>query len=394
MVELHTPDQAYKLAVEHFQAERYAEAEHIFRQLVAVSNDHESLSYYFGLTCCRLGKIDEGVIWLRKTLDINQEHAGAHLNLAVALHKLSEPANAMASLRNAARINPDSLCGLNRVKHTGTSWRTTLRCIEQIAAAAQSTQDGDYLRVASCYIICLLNNQIAAIPDILEAVCEGSWAQPELFQLYLPFLQEEIPEEERQGLVNIFNKRIEGFRLDGWGCLHLALLWRHLFNLGWYSSHERPNPVCLPEHAEQLVLFCKSTGVVDLLGYSLDSPQEWNERPFEKYILNLIERNEVERNKDRDWLLWPRDGMSGFVFCQQPHTEEQAKYCFGKFSPAYISAGVRLGQAMDRYPLPSSDTPVVAFFSGTSINGSSPLLVVARILCGYLSSSRKFLSLC
>jgi predicted Zn-dependent protease len=116
MVELYTPAQAYKLAVEHFQAERYAEAEHIFRQLVAVSNDHEFLSYFFGMTCCQVGKVDEGAIWLRKTLDINWEHAGAHLNLAVALHKLSEPANAMASLRNAARINPDSLCGSNRVK--------------------------------------------------------------------------------------------------------------------------------------------------------------------------------------------------------------------------------------------------------------------------------------
>lgn len=386
MAEMYSIEQAFKVALEHFHAARYTEAEHIFRQLVAVINRHESLSYFFGMTCCQLGKIDEGVIWLRKTIDINPAHAQAYTNLGVALFKLGRLVEAEDALRRALSAAPDFLEGWIALRHIAgqrADWREVMRILERIAALS-----GQGNKEAVQYIDCLLESELASPANILEIMGEGIWKRPELSALYAPLLNHDIPERERREHILMFRRGLDNLDLDGWGCLHLVLVWRHLFDLGWYSSHIQPDPACTPRHVENAILFNRSTEIVNILRYKLDSPREWNERLFREYIVPLVKRCQESGNY---WVLFKIGIYNDMVFAQQPHTEQQSRYCYDALKPCYIAAGVELGKRWGSLEIPSSHAPVVVFHAEWYINNSSPDKVIMHILKGwYLSEHKAF----
>ena len=118
-----TISQAFQAAYQHHQAGRLAEAEALYRQILAVQPNHADALHLLGLVAHQVRRHDLAVEWIRRAIVLSPNNPAAHSNLAEAYRAMGKYEEAIASCRRALELKPDfanaSLCLGNTFRERG-----------------------------------------------------------------------------------------------------------------------------------------------------------------------------------------------------------------------------------------------------------------------------------
>ena len=106
--DLVTLPEAFAIAVQHHQSRRLAEAEAIYRQILAVDPRHSDAMHLLGLLAHQVGRNDVAVEIIRQAIALDPTGSEIHSNLGVALAELGRLDEANAAYRRAIELKPDS----------------------------------------------------------------------------------------------------------------------------------------------------------------------------------------------------------------------------------------------------------------------------------------------
>ncbi len=101
------PPPSLELARQHHRANRLAEAEAIYREILAADPQSADAWHFLGVIAGQTGRHEEAVAHLRQAVALKPEHAEAHKNLGVALKASGREDEALAAYRQAVAIKPD-----------------------------------------------------------------------------------------------------------------------------------------------------------------------------------------------------------------------------------------------------------------------------------------------
>ncbi len=90
----------------HHQAGRLAEAEGIYRQVLAIAPEHPSANNFLGVLASQVGRHDVAAELFKKAIQAQAKIPEFHNNLGLALLSLSQREDAAASFRRAIHLNP------------------------------------------------------------------------------------------------------------------------------------------------------------------------------------------------------------------------------------------------------------------------------------------------
>jgi predicted O-linked N-acetylglucosamine transferase (SPINDLY family) len=127
--------QQLESGMSHHQAGRLAEAERIYRQILAQQPNHANALRLLGVLAGQTGRLDAGMELIRRAIRLNPELAVAHSNLGNALKDKGQLDEAIASYRLAIRIKPDFAEGYNNL---GNALRDKGQLDEAIATYRQA----------------------------------------------------------------------------------------------------------------------------------------------------------------------------------------------------------------------------------------------------------------
>lgn len=110
-----TVQQAFALALQHHQAGRLAEAEGLYRQILAVQPGHLDVVNNLGLALAGQGRFDEATGAFRHALQLRPDFVTAHFNLGNALKDQNCWDEAAEAYRRVLEMAPDSFELLNNL---------------------------------------------------------------------------------------------------------------------------------------------------------------------------------------------------------------------------------------------------------------------------------------
>src|SRR5688572_14707653 len=93
--------QALQLAVEHHRAGRLAEAEPLYRQILAANPNHADAMHLLGVIAQQAGHSSDAVRLIEQAIRLNPRAPDYHANLAEALATTGEIPRAMTSFKAA-----------------------------------------------------------------------------------------------------------------------------------------------------------------------------------------------------------------------------------------------------------------------------------------------------
>jgi protein O-GlcNAc transferase len=102
-----TIPQALDLALQHHRAGRLAEAEGVYRQILAVQPNHADALHLLGLIAHQVGRHDLAVEWIRQAIVLNPNYPAAHCNLGEACRATGRLDEAVTAYRRALELKPD-----------------------------------------------------------------------------------------------------------------------------------------------------------------------------------------------------------------------------------------------------------------------------------------------
>jgi len=102
-----TLEQQIESGFSHHQAGRLAEAERIYRQVLARQPDHADALHLLGVAAGQTNRLDEAVNLIRQAIAIGSTNARYHSNLGKFLKDNGQFDQAIASYRQAIALNPD-----------------------------------------------------------------------------------------------------------------------------------------------------------------------------------------------------------------------------------------------------------------------------------------------
>ncbi|MGA3066213.1 MAG: tetratricopeptide repeat protein [Tepidisphaeraceae bacterium] len=94
-------------AVRLHQSGKLAEAQAIYRQILAVHPDHPDALHLLGFATFQSGQAQEGLALIQRAISLNQTKADYYCNQGVVLASLNRPKEAMQSLQTALSIRPN-----------------------------------------------------------------------------------------------------------------------------------------------------------------------------------------------------------------------------------------------------------------------------------------------
>jgi predicted O-linked N-acetylglucosamine transferase (SPINDLY family) len=102
-----TVDQAFELAMQHHMAGRLAEAEALYRQILAAEPNHANACQFLGVIAHHAGRHDLAVEWIARALQLEPNNPVAYTNLGEALRAAGRREDAEAACRRALELQPD-----------------------------------------------------------------------------------------------------------------------------------------------------------------------------------------------------------------------------------------------------------------------------------------------
>jgi len=101
-----TIPEAFQIAVQRHQAGQLAEAEGIYRQILAAQPNHADALHLLGVVAHQVGRHDLAVEWIRRAIEVNPAGLQYHLNLGNALAAQGQVDQAIAMYHGELRLNP------------------------------------------------------------------------------------------------------------------------------------------------------------------------------------------------------------------------------------------------------------------------------------------------
>ncbi len=101
-----TVQQAFDLAVQHHQAGRLADAEALYRQILAVQPRHGDALHFLGVIAGLMGQYGQAVALLGQAIEIRPDNAGAHTHLGAVYRAMGRLDEAIDSYRLALQLQP------------------------------------------------------------------------------------------------------------------------------------------------------------------------------------------------------------------------------------------------------------------------------------------------
>ncbi|WP_348545012.1 tetratricopeptide repeat protein [Chthoniobacter sp.] len=102
-----TVQQAFELALQHHQAGRLAEAETLYRQILAVQPHHADALHFLGVIAHQAGRHDLAVEWIRGAIALDPNNPVSHCNLGEAYRATGRLDEAIASFHRSLQFQPN-----------------------------------------------------------------------------------------------------------------------------------------------------------------------------------------------------------------------------------------------------------------------------------------------
>ena len=99
--------EALQLALQHHKAGRLAEAEALYRQILAAQPNHFDALHFLGLIAHQIGRHDIAVDLIRRSIALHPNNPAALSNLAEACRSLGRLDEAVSACRRALELQPD-----------------------------------------------------------------------------------------------------------------------------------------------------------------------------------------------------------------------------------------------------------------------------------------------
>jgi len=101
-----TIQQAFELALQHHQSGRPAEAEALYRQILAAQPDHADALHHLGLIAYQVGRHELAVELISRAIALHPNNPGACSNLGEAYRAMGARGEAIAHFRRALELDP------------------------------------------------------------------------------------------------------------------------------------------------------------------------------------------------------------------------------------------------------------------------------------------------
>ena len=122
-----TLEEAVSIAILLQKNEQLAEAEEVYRRIFDHAPDHPDALHYAGVLAHQLGRSDEAVALIHRSLGLAPDRADCYSNLGIVFQAQGKLDDAIAAYRRAIALNPDHA---NAYSNLGVLLRTTGRPAE------------------------------------------------------------------------------------------------------------------------------------------------------------------------------------------------------------------------------------------------------------------------
>ncbi len=140
-----THEQAFNIAMEHHAAGRLAEADAIYRQLLAIYPNNPDIWHLLGVLAQQNGNLDEALSLIQKAIAANPGSFAYHNNLGLLLTKIGRREEAISAFQSAIRLHPEgaepyynmgiTLSELGRPEDAITAYRKALSILPNHSSA-------------------------------------------------------------------------------------------------------------------------------------------------------------------------------------------------------------------------------------------------------------------
>ena len=145
-----TVEEAMRVAVQHHEAGRPAEAAAILRRVLFERPTHEGVWHFLGRLVMETGPLDEAVTALREAVRINPHFVEAHHDLGIALMNLERTEEAIAAWQRVIQLAPDHAGAYGQLARAFRVVGRVDDAIEAIAACARAIESQS-LRARASY---------------------------------------------------------------------------------------------------------------------------------------------------------------------------------------------------------------------------------------------------
>jgi len=125
----------FDAAIEHHQAGRFAEAEALYRKVLAIHPNHADALHLLGVLAAQIGRFDDAVELISRACALSPNVADYHAHLGNVHGEKKEFAAAMEAYRQALRLNPNCFISHDGL---GAALRETGQVNEAIACHRRS----------------------------------------------------------------------------------------------------------------------------------------------------------------------------------------------------------------------------------------------------------------
>jgi len=113
-----TIQQAFDIALQHHQSGRLADAEAIYRQILAVEPCNADALHLLGVIAHQVGRNDVAADLIQRAITLNPNYAAAYANLGEVHRKVGRPDDALPLLRRALALQPGNADAHNILGNT------------------------------------------------------------------------------------------------------------------------------------------------------------------------------------------------------------------------------------------------------------------------------------
>lgn len=394
-------DDALSLALNHHQNKSFEIAEKLYRLILNAQPSHPTAMANLASICAVTDRLAEAIEGLRQAVARWPEVVAFRCNLGIYLKRDGQYEAAGEEFRQALSLdssNDLAKYGLAEVLKYLSRFDEAVSIYRQLIEQVPPGNNFDF----NTFLDLPFHHHPFPLKYILSTIQEGHFDRAELRQAWERLMQENSPNPLALAQ---FSQHVAAMQLDALACAILALMWRHLFETGWYNNPEQTNEHPFKTtHLLQMYRMCRDSQSIDRtllsIGISLSgsstiffdgglrlnvsSSREWNGFVVHNLILPAI----AALNEDEYSLVYYLDLAVKFSFAQQPHTEEQSEYCDKLVRPAFRAMGVKLASRAplkQGYKRPSGHhLPRVAFVYDMVMNRSSPIMVLYHFFKGCL----------
>ncbi len=104
-----TIPEALQLAVQHYRAKRFTQAEHLYRQIIDINPRQSEALYALGMLMQQRGQHQNAELFFQATLELQPEAAAVHNSLGYSLQQQGKLEDAIACYQKALEILPDCI---------------------------------------------------------------------------------------------------------------------------------------------------------------------------------------------------------------------------------------------------------------------------------------------